>query len=308
MKSILLLALVFISSIISAQTLNPVSLEQLVNTDIDGNQYCPVIATDDQGNYMVFWTMNNYSGAIKARRYDSNHNAISDEITINPDNSKLMVAHYWEDGKFVLSYIENSVNNLKFVVINPDNSLESEVSVSSNVETFDVDVQGDTLAFIYNNADTDQVYLRGYNVNNNAWINSQVLVTENSGADYSEPNIVIHPDGSMTAIYHQYILISGCCDYYRNIMRKTFSSNFLAEIPEQTLWYVDSEFNVGSDLDAEGNANGEVMIVSTHGTVFSSRHMRLWILDEDGNFIVNNEQLLTTGDWYDNAECHLYDN
>ena len=308
MKSILLLALVFISSIISAQTLNPVSLEQLVNTDIDGNQYCPVIATDDQGNYMVFWTMNNYSGAIKARRYDSNHNAISDEITINPDNSKLMVAHYWEEGKFVLSYIENSVNNLKFVVINPDNSLESEVSVSSNVETFDVDVQGDTLAFIYNNADTDQVYLRGYNVNNNAWINSQVLVTENSGADYSEPNIVIHPDGSMTAIYHQYILISGCCDYYRNIMRKTFSSNFLAEIPEQTLWYVDSEFNVGSDLDAEGNANGEVMIVSTHGTVFSSRHMRLWILDEDGNFIVNNEQLLTTGDWYDNVECHLYDN
>lgn len=152
------------------------------------------------------------------------------------------------------------------------------------------------------------MYLRGYNLNNNAWINSQVLVTENSGADYSEPSVIIHPDGRMTAVYHQYILISGCCDYYRNIMRKTFSSSFLAEIPEQTLWYVDSEYNVGSDLDAEGNANGEVMIITTHGTVFSSRHMRLWIIAEDGNLIVNNEQLLTTGDWYDNVECHLYDN
>jgi hypothetical protein len=43
--------------------------------------------------------MGYYSGAIKARRYNSNHQAISDEITINADNSKLMVAHYCEDGK-----------------------------------------------------------------------------------------------------------------------------------------------------------------------------------------------------------------
>ena len=311
MKSILLVALVFLSSIISAQTLNPVSLEQLVNTDIDGNQYCPVIATDNQGNYMVFWTMNNYSGAIKARRYDSNSNAISDEITINPDNSKLMVAHYWEDGKFVLSYIENSGDNLKFIVINPNNSLEAEVTVQSNIENFDVDISGDQLAFIYNGtSNNSQLYLRGYNLNSNAWVNSQVLVTENSGADYSQANIIIHPNGRMTAIYHQYILVSGCCDYYRNIMRKTFSSNFLAEIPEQTLWYVDSEYNVGSDLDAEGNANGEVMIVTTHGTVFSSRHMRLWILDANGNMIVNNDQLHqgSSNNWYDNIECYLYDN
>lgn len=187
--------------------------------------------------------------------------------------------------------------------------MASPVEVAcATVETFDVDFQEDTLAFIYNNEDNDQVYLRGYNLNNNAWINSQVLVTENSGADYSQPNIIIHPDGRMTAIYHQYILVSGCCDYYRNIMRKTFSSSFLAQIPEEALWYVDSEYNVDSDLDAEGNANGEVMIVTTHGTVFSSRHMRLWILDEAGNAIVNNEQLVTSGDWYDNVECHLYDN
>lgn len=260
---------------------------------------------------MIFWTMGYYSGAIKARRYDSNHQAISDEITINADNSKLMVAQYWEDGKYVLSYIENSNSNLKFIIINPDNSLEAEVTVLNNIENFDVDINGDTLAFVYNGtANNSQMYLRGYNLNTNAWINTQVLVTESSGVNYSEPNVVIHPNGRMTVIYHQYILVSGCCDYYRNIMRKTFSSSFLAEIPEEIIWYVDSEYNVGSDLDAEGNAAGEVMIATTHGTVFSSRHLRIWILSASGSFIVNNDQLVQGGsnDWYDNIECHLYDN
>lgn len=311
MKRVLFLVLTLVTTAIWAQTLNPISLEQLVNTDVASTQYCPVIAADDQGNYIVFWTMSYYSGAIKARRYDSNHQAISDEITINADNSKLMVAHYWEDGKFVLSYIENTSSNLKFVIINPDNSLEAEVTVLNNIENFDVDINGDTLAFVYNGtANNSQIYLRGYNLNTNAWINTQVLVTESSGVNYSEPNVVIHPNGRMTVIYYQYILVSGCCDYYRNIMRKTFSSSFLAEIPEEIIWYVDSEYNVGSDLDAEGNAAGEVMIATTHGTVFSSRHLRIWILSASGSFIVNNDQLLQGGgnDWYDNIECHLYDN
>ena len=139
------------STSIGAQTLNPASLEQLVNTDVAATQYCPVIAADDQNNYMVFWTMSYYSGVIKARRYNSSHQAISDEISINTDNSKLMVAHYWEDGKYVLSYIENSNNTLKFVIINPDNSLEAEVAVLANVEAFDVNINGDTLAYVYNN-------------------------------------------------------------------------------------------------------------------------------------------------------------
>ncbi len=294
----------------NAQTLNPASLEQLVNTDVASIQYCPVIAADDQNNYMVFWTMGYNSGAIKARRYNSSHQAISGEISINTDNSKLMVAHYWEDGKYVLSYIENSNNTLKFVIINPDNSLEAEVTVLTNVEGFDVNINGDTLAYVYNNiASNSQIQLRGYNLNANAWIGAQVLVTESASADYSEPNVVIHPNGRMTVVYHQYILASGCCTYNKNILRKTFSSSFLAEIPEQSVWTVSLEQNVGSDLDAEGNENGEVLIATTHGTTSSFRVMRIWIVSATGSLIVNNATI-TSGadlDWYDNIECHLYD-
>ncbi|MFN6378434.1 MAG: T9SS type A sorting domain-containing protein [Flavobacteriales bacterium] len=311
MKRILLLALTVLSTSVIAQTLNPASLEQLVNTDVAATQYCPVIAADDQNNYMVFWTMSYYAGEIKARRYNSSHQAISDEISINADNSKLMVAHYWEDGKYVLSYIENSNNTLKFVIINPDNSLEAEVTVLANVEGFDVNINGDTLAYVYNNiANNSQIQLRGYNLNNNAWIGSQVLVTESASVDYSEPNIVIHPNGRMTVVYHQYILVSGCCTYNKNILRKTFSSSFLAEIPEQALWTVNLEQNVGSDLDAEGNEAGEVLIATTHGTTSSFRVMRIWIVSATGSLIVNNSSILSGGsnDWYDNIECHLYDN
>lgn len=310
MNKILLIALSFLNISLCAQTLNPASLEQLVNTDVASNQYCPVIAADDQGSYMIFWTMGDNTGAIKARRYNSSHQATSDEISINVDNSKLMVAHYWEEGKYVLSYIENTNNNLKFVVINPDNTLGSEVTVLNNIETFDVDINGDTLAFVYNGtANNSQVFLRGYNLSTNAWINSQVLVTEASGVDYSQPNVVIHPGGRMTVIYHQYILVSGCCTYNRNILRKTFSASFLAEIPEQSLWTVNSEQNVGSDLDAEGNELGEVLIATTHGTTSSSRFMRIWIVSATGSLIVNNSAIISGGsnDWYDNIECHLYD-
>jgi outer membrane lipoprotein-sorting protein len=40
MKRILFLALTLITVSIWAQTLNPVSLEQLVNTDVASDQYC----------------------------------------------------------------------------------------------------------------------------------------------------------------------------------------------------------------------------------------------------------------------------
>lgn len=152
--------------------------------------------------------------------------------------------------------------------------------------------------------------MRGYNLSSNNWINAQVLVTEDATEAYFEPNIVYHPNGRLTAIYHYYINTSGCCVYDRRVMRKTFNASFIAEIPEYSLWTVNSEQNVGSDLHAEGNSAGEVIITTTHGTTSSSRFMRLWLLDAQGNFIVNNDVLVSGGgnDWYDNIHGELYDN
>ncbi|WP_343605524.1 T9SS type A sorting domain-containing protein [Fluviicola sp.] len=314
MKSIALTCLfaVFLTAV-GAQSLSPVSLEQLVNTDIPTDQYNSQVAADPNGGYVIVWTTAQSSGTVIARRYDSFHNPITAELTINTDNSRSINIEYWKNGKYIISFIETSGTTLKFVVLDELNAVSAETTVLGSLSKYDLAPKGDSLAFLYTKTSNNQVYLRGYNLSTNAWINTEVLVSEITGssASYDEPNIVYHPNGRMTAIYHLYINTSGCCTFDRRIMRKTFNASYLAEIPEYALWSSNSDLNVGSDLDASGNANGEVIVTTAHGATTSQRYLRLWILGSTGSAIVNNAVLLpvvTTNDWYDNIEGHLYDN
>lgn len=310
MKSIVLtLFFAVFLIVVRAQSLSPVSLEQLVNTDIPTTQFNSQVAADPSGGYVIIWTTQENGGTIIARRYDNTYTAVSGEVTINTESSSNINIEHWENGKYVISYLESST--LKFVVLNELNVLGAEVTVLSSVSKYDLSPKGDSLAFIYNKTTNNQLYLRGYNLSSNAWLNTEVLVTEIGGSTYDEPNIVYHANGRMTAIYRLYINTSGCCTFDRRVMRKTFSSSYLAEAPEYSIWSTGSDFHVGSDLDASGNVNGEVIITTTHGTTSSQRYLRLWILGNTGSAIVNNAVMLpvvTTNDWYDNIEGHLYDN
>jgi hypothetical protein len=312
MKSIgLMLFFAVFLTVSWGQSLSPVSLEQLVNTDVPTTQFNSQIAADPTGAYVIIWTTLENSGSIKARRFNSSHVAISAELTINVENSKMINIEHWEDGKYVISYIETTGTTLKFAVLDELDVVGAEVTVLASVSKYDLAPKGDSLAFLYSKSSNNQLYLRGYNLSTNAWLNTEVLATEIGSASYDEPNIVYHTDGRLTAIYHLYINTSGCCTYDRRVMRKTFSSSYLAEIPEYSLWTVGYEFNVGEDLDASRNNNNEVIVTTTHGTTSSQRYMRLWILGNTGSTIVNNAVLLpvvTTNDWYDNIEGHLYDN
>jgi hypothetical protein len=311
MKSTLLFIALLFSNVIYSQSLSPLSLEQLVNTDIDTDQYNSTIAADENGAYLITWTTSYSGGSIIGRLFNSSNTAISDEISINTSSSEQIKLKYWQDGKYIISYVESSGDNLKFKVIDATGTSGASISVLGNISDYDFDIKGDSLAFLYKQSVSNpQLYLRGYNLSTNNWINNQVLVTEDASESYFEPNIVYHPNGRLTAIYHYYINTIGCCTYDRRVMRKTFGASFIAEIPEYSLWTVGSEFNVGSDLHAEGNSSGEVIITTTHGTTSSSRYMRLWLLNAQGNFIVNNDVLLSGGgnDWYDNIQGELYDN
>ncbi|MNJ86224.1 hypothetical protein D3C87_37130 [compost metagenome] len=291
------------------QSLSPVSLEQLVNTDIPTTQFNSQIAADPTGGYVIIWTTLENSGTVKGRRYDNTHTAISAEFTINVENSSSINIEHWKDGKYIISYLESGT--LKFTVLDAANTVGAEVTVLASTSKYDLSPKGDSLAFIYNKTNNNQLYLRGYNLASNSWLNTEMLVTEIGGSSYDEPNIVYHTNGRLTAIYHLYINTSGCCTFDRRVMRKTFSSSYIAEIPEYSVWSTGSEYNVGSDLDASGNSNNEVIITTTHGTTSSQRYLRLWILGNTGSAIVNNAVMLpvvTTNDWYDNIEGHLYDN
>lgn len=307
---LLSLSLLLFSTLSFSQTLSPVSLEQLVNTDIDADQTRTALAADENDGYFIVWLANNGIGRIVGRFYNSNHTAVTGEISIVSGSSASDInVEYWKDGQYIVSYIESGT--AKFKIVENTGDVGAQVSIASNVDQYDVDIKGDSIACLYSfDENQSQLYLRGYNLSSNSWIGNQVLVTEDSQSAYSQPNIVYHPDGRLTAIYHYYINTSGCCDYDRRIYRKTFNSSFIAEIPEQSVWTADSEDNVGSDLHAEGNNNSEVIITTTHGTTFSQRFMRLWILGSNGSFIVNNEVLISGGgnDWYYNTEGQLYDN
>jgi Secretion system C-terminal sorting domain len=311
MRSILLILVFVFTGFLNAQTLSPISLEQLVNTDLATDQYNSNIAADESGGYLITWTTSYSSGLIQGRFYNSSHVAISNEISINSASSESPKLKYWGNGTYIISYIESSNDVLKFRTIDAAGNVGAAVTVLSNVLEFDFDVKGDSLAFLYTITNSfPQMYLRSYSLSTNNWINQQLLVSEDASERYYEPNIVFHPSGRLTAIYQFYINVSGCCTYDRRIMRKTFNSSFIAEIPEYALWSVNAEQYVGDDLHAEGNNSGEVIITTTHGTTSSSRFMRMWLLDAQGGFIANNVTLLSSGgnDWYDNVQGELYDN
>jgi hypothetical protein len=311
MRSTLLILAIVFSGILQAQSLSPISLEQLVNTDLATDQYNTNIAADESGAYLITWNTGYSYGPMFGRLYNSAHVAISPDFSINAANSGNIKLKYWADGSYVISYIESSGTTLKFKTIDASGNVGAAVTVLSSIADYDFDVKGDSLAFLYSiTAGNPQVYLRSYSLSTNNWINQQLLVSEDASEGYYEPNIVFHPSGRLTAIYQYYINVSGCCTYDRRIMRKTFNASFIAEIPEYAVWSTSSELYVGDDLHAEGNNLGEVIITTTHGTTSSNRFMRLWLLDAQGGFIVNNVALLNGGgnDWYDNVRGELYDN
>ena len=311
MRSTLLILAIVFSGILQAQSLSPISLEQLVNTDLATDQYNTNIAATEQGAYLITWNTGYSYGPMFGRLYNSAHVAISPDFSINAANSGNIKLKYWADGTYVISYIESSGTTLKFKTIDASGNVGAAVTVLSSIADYDFDVKGDSLAFLYSiTAGNPKMYLRTYSLSTNNWVNQQLLVSEDGSQAYYEPNIVFHPNGRLTAIYQYYVNTSGCCAFDRRIMRKTFNSSFIAEIPEYSVWSSGYELYVGSDLHAEGNASGEVIITTTHGTTSSNRFMRLWILNDQGGLIVNNVALLSGGanDWYDNVQGELYDN
>jgi hypothetical protein len=311
MRSTLLILAIVFSGILQAQSLSPVSLEQLVNTDLATDQYNTNIAADESGAYLITWNTAYSYGLTFGRLYNSAHVAISPEFSINSSSTGNIKLKYWANGTYVISYIEISGTTLKFKTIDSSGNVGAAVTVLSSIADYDFDVKGDSLAFLYSiTAGNPKMYLRAYSLSTNNWVNQQLLVSEDGSQAYYEPNIVFHPNGRLTVIYQYYVNTSGCCTYDRRIMRKTFNSSFIAEIPEYSLWSSGYEFYVGSDLHAEGNSAGEVIITTTHGTTTSNRFMRMWLLNAQGGFIANNVILLNGGgyDWYDNVQGELYDN
>ncbi|NQX93075.1 MAG: hypothetical protein HRT74_13300, partial [Flavobacteriales bacterium] len=309
MKLHLSILFCFFTAVAMSQ-LEPQSLEQLVNATIDGTQSQPEIAVSDDGSYIVIWNDVGGDSGLNAKRFDSNHNAVGEDFQVNNANFELVRAHYIGQDQYVIATL-NSGGIANFFILNSDNTVSLPVSIASGLNYIDIDVHNSIMAITYEDDSNDQVYLSRYDLSLNDWIGNTVLVSENQSNDYSFPHVRFHQDGSMVVAYIFYINTSGCCDYDRRVMRKTFNSNAVAEIPEQQIFSSVSDQFVLYGMSADVNVHDELLIVTASGTTSSSRRSRCWILDRDGNFIVNQDFLLSDGSSttvYSHPQCAFYDN
>lgn len=296
------------------QSLDPVSIEQLANTDIAADQHGPEIATAPDGSYVVCWHEGSWSGgSLHARRFSNDHTPLGDQTLLTSIQISTSKIQHYAGSEYIVAFRQLGSNDLYFVVFDAsDASVSNEILVREEVSGYDFDLKGNEIVWLYEeDQSTPQMFLRGYSLSTNDWVNSEVLVTEDSGGTYNRPNIVVHNDGSMTAIYNYRELVSGCCTYNNSINRKTFTSDYLAEQPEYSIFTLPSDqYVVNGGLVATGNANDEVLIATSHGNTFSGRFWRGWIIARNGDVLMPETIFLSGGnnDWYGEPQAHFYDN
>ncbi|MBK6541820.1 MAG: hypothetical protein IPG10_11200 [Flavobacteriales bacterium] len=198
----------------------------------------------------------------------------------------------WTNGKFIIAW--NACSDVNMRVLETDNTLGATVPlVGSGV--WDIAVRGNTLAILYGSG-TAELYLRGYDMGTNNFMGPAVLATENAADDYEMPNIRYKSDGSLVAIYAR--------AYPSRIYRKTFDSDFLAQINETIVHEQNSSLNC---IDVSINASDEILI-STKWGVNGTDVYKAWLLDANGVAILDQVGVYSCAYAYYTAECALYDN
>ncbi len=283
-----------------AQQLLPATGEFRVNQNVPSEQYLPQVAMGPSNDYVVVWKSWQQDGngaSIYFRRYNSAHVALSPETLVatgsNYQESYVVKVIYWTDGKFIIAW--NDANNVNMRVLNTDNTMGATVPLAGAGQ-WDITVRGNTLAILYGTGN-DALYLRGYDLGTNAFMNTAVLATEDAGNDYDLPNIRFKSDGSMVAVF-------GRGNYPNRIYRKTFDADFLAQINETIVHDQNSSLNC---IDVSTNASDE-MLISTKWGVNGTDVYQAWVLDADGNAIVDQLGVFSCSYAYYTSECALYDN
>ncbi len=284
----------------SAQNWNAVTNEFRVNQNVPIEQQQPQLAMGPSDDYVVVWKswmQDDNTASIYFRRYNSAHIAISNELLVatgsNYQEQYRVKVIYWSAGRFIIAW--NTFAGLYMRVLEADNTLGPIVDLQGGVE-WDIAIRGNTLALLYGSG-TAELFVRGYDLGTNAFLGPAVLATENAADDYELPNIRFRNDGSLVAIYAR--------GYPSRIYRKTFDSDFLAQINETTVF--DLPASSLTTIDVSTNASDEILI-STHWGVNGTDVFKVWILDSNGAPLLSNLTTYSSSYAYYSSECALFDN
>ncbi len=280
--------------------LQPATGEFRVNQNVPSEQLLPQVAVGPADDYVVVWKswlQDDNTASIYFRRYNSAHVALSAELLVatgaNQNTNEMVKVYTWTNGRFIIAW--NDGNNVNMCVLEANNTLGAIVPLTGNA-LWDLALNGNTLAFIYGSG-FSSLYLHGYDLGTNSFIGSPVLVTENANDDYDNPTIRFKSDGSLVAVY-------GRGNYPNRIYRKTFDSDFLAQINETIVHEQNSSLNC---IDVSINASDELLI-STKWGVNGTSVFQAWLLDANGTAIIDELGVFSCSYAYFTSECTLFDN
>lgn len=299
MRHTTFLAAALLCTITSAQLL-PATGEFRVNQNVPSEQYLPQVAVGPADDYLVVWKswlQDGNNASLYFRRYNSAHVALSSELLVatglSQSTSQVVKVMYWQNGKYIIGW--NDATNTNMVVVEANNTLGAIIPLTGSA-AWDFDVNGNTLAFLYGSGNSS-LHLHGYDLGTNAFIGAPVLVTEDANNDYDHPNIRFKSNGDLVAIY-------GRGNYPNRIYRKSFDSDFLAQINETIVHDQNSSLNC---IDVSTNASDEILI-STKWGVNGTSVYQAWLLDANGNTIIDELGVFSCSYAYYTSECTLFDN
>lgn len=272
--------------LLHAQQLNPLTNEYRVNQQIEGPQGLPHVASDADGSYVIVWTSG--TNTIMARRYGADHQALTDEMVVA--SGERAFVYHWGQGRFLIGW-KGFPSGLK--VLQADNTLSATYPVGSSPE-MDLDVQGDVLLVAYSSS--PHIYLRKWDLLAHAWMGPAVQASETSSNNYKLPQVRWTSDGNIVAVYSNG---SGT----RNIYRKTFNADLLAQTPETILLSSSGGVNV---INVSINVHDQLLIYAKLG-VNGTDHFWGKLLDADGNELAEGLGDMAAPYAQYHSDCELYD-
>ncbi len=298
-----LLALFFLAFLrsASAQDLNPLTLEFLVNQHTPSAQTLPHVASGEDGGYVIAWrswAQSGSYGSIWARRYGADHQPLTDEFLVETEQGSYSrpYVHYWKEGRYVILWttgVEPGSSSMR--VLNADNTLE-DIHTIGLPHDHDVDIRGDEMVVVY--PSSQHVRVRKWDLLTNAWMGPAVQVSEAPNADYKFPQVRWTSTGGIVTVY------KGGSPSPHHIYRKPLNANLLAQAPEASVYSVNGSMGV---INVSINAQDQLLIYARSGVngtdVFAGR-----VLDAQGNQLVASVGNTSAPYAYYYTDCELYDN
>jgi hypothetical protein len=286
---------------LSAQGLNPLTLEFLVNQYVPDQQTFPHVASDTAGGYVIAWrswAQGGSNGSIWARRYGPDHQPLTDEFQVATGlgSANRPYLHYWKEGRYVILWTSGAAPGTSYMrVLNADNSLE-EIRPIGLPHDHDLDIRGDELVAVY--PISQHIQLRKWDLLSNGWTGPAVQVSEVPNSNYQLPQVRWTSTGGIVTVY------KGGSPSPHHIYRKPFNANLLAQAPEASVYSVNGSIGV---INVSINAQDQLLIYARAGVngtdVFAGR-----VLDAAGNVLSASVGNTSAPYAYYYTDCELHDN